>query len=193
MGRLGLSGLEKLLTSEPENITANLIQNVLFHHESGVDFLLASARPGDAYLNTAQEQFIKITQLIPYQADIVILDLGSAITPSVDAVLEFCQRLIIVLEPSPQSVLRTRLLLEYLRSKNINLLQIHPVLIDRIGDGTKYSAEQIQEDLKLELSAIISSAAGLALQAQIIRTPMVLCEPDGLIAKQYASLAKLVI
>ena len=107
-------GQSKLLASDVSQITPDTIEPELTLHPCGARFLLASARPQDASYIAAVDHFAALAQQIACLSSFVVLDLGASLTPAVEKVLEICEQVIVVLEPVPQTVYQTRLLLDIL-------------------------------------------------------------------------------
>ena len=193
---LGISnavGQSKLLGGEVAQITPDTIEPELTIHQCGARFLLASARPQDASASGAVDHFAALAQQMPFLSSFVILDLGAALTPLVDKVLEGCEQIIVVLEPVPQTVLQTHQLLDYLAGKMQGVNRLQVVLVNRLRAGMQLSLGQVQDQLGYNVSAIFPAAPELAYQAQVSTTPIVLRQPDGVVTQQFNNLAERIV
>jgi pilus assembly protein CpaE len=186
-------GLSKLLAMQETEITPLAIERELFEHHSGVQFLLASAQPLDARLMAASEQLSAIARQITYLASYTILDLGGAYTPAIEKVLQFCDRVVVVVEPVPQTVYQTRLLLDCLGGKDSGNRRVLVALVNRLRAGMQLSLGQVQDQLGRDVSVIFTAAPELAYQSQVSTTPMVLRQADGVAMQQFTALAAKVI
>jgi CheY-like chemotaxis protein/MinD-like ATPase involved in chromosome partitioning or flagellar assembly len=183
-------GQSKLLTSDASLITPDTIDPELTLHPCGARFLLASARPQDASYIGAVDHFTRLAQQIAYLSSFVMLDLGASLVPAVEKVLECCEQVIIVLEPVPQTVYQTRLLLDYLAGKMQGENRLQVALVNRLRAGMQLSLGQVQDQLGHNVAAIFPAAPELAYQAQVSATPIVLRQPDGVVTQQFNNLAE---
>jgi pilus assembly protein CpaE len=183
-------GQSKLLASDAALITPDTIDPELTLHPCGARFLLASARPQDASYFGAADHFSRLAQQIAYLSSFVVLDLGSSLTPAVEKVLDCCEQIIVVLEPVPQTVYQTRLLLDYLAGKLPGENRLQVALVNRLRAGMQLSLGQVQDQLGHSVAAIFPAAPELAYQAQVSATPIVLRQPDGVVTQQFHNLAE---
>jgi len=183
-------GLSRLLSLNSAEIDPYVIDQELVEHSSGVHLLLSSPQPQDAWHIHAVENFNVIAKHLPYLAHFAVLDLGASLTPANRQVLDHCDKIIVVLEPVPQTVLQVRLLLDYLseQGKDGNLALVS--LINRMRAGMQLPLGEVQDQLGRTVSAIFTAAPELAYQALVNYTPMILRQPDGITAQQFASLAE---
>lgn len=186
-------GLSKLLALPEDEITPPVIERELFEHHSGVQFLLASAQPLDARLAQAADQFTAIARQISFLASYTVLDLGGQLTPAAEKVIHYCDRVVVVLEPVPQTVYQTRLLLEGVGGKEPANRKVIIALVNRLRAGMQLSLGQVQDQLGREVSVIFTAAPELAYQSQVSQTPMVLRQTDGVTMQQFTALAGRVI
>jgi len=186
-------GLSKLLSMSEEHIKPLEIENELFEHPMGLRFLLASAQPTDTRLAFADEQFAAIARQIVYLADYTVIDLGPALTPAMAQVVKQCDRVVVVLEPVPQTVYQTRLLLDAIGGKETGSRRVIVALVNRLRAGMQLSLGQVQDTLGRDVSVVFTAAPELAYQGQISNTPMVLRQPDGVTVQQFNSLAGAVV
>jgi len=186
-------GQSKLLASDALLITPDTIDPELTLHPCGARFLLASARPQDASYSGAVDHFSRLAQQIAYLSSFAVLDLGASLVPAVEKVLESCEQVIVVLEPVPQTVYQTRLLLDYLAGKEQGENHLLVALVNRLRAGMQLSLGQVQDQLGHNVSAIFPAAPELAYQAQVSATPIVLRQPDGVVTQQFQNLAERLI
>ena len=183
-------GLNHLLAKKPNEVSVSDIENELTTHASGMQLLLASNQPRDGQLQTAVANFEAIAHQLPYMARYVILDLGPSITPITDKVVKFCDEVIVVVEPVPQTILQTKALIHDLISGGVGEKKITLVLVNRIRSGVQLSWSQVQEKIGHNITVIFTPAPELAYQASEQRLPIVLMQPDSLTAQQFSKLAE---
>ncbi|MGD2158440.1 MAG: response regulator, partial [Anaerolineales bacterium] len=186
------TGLNRLLQSKPQEITSQEIETELVAHPTGVRFLLASTQPKDAHYLTANDQFEAITRHLVYMADIVILDLGSSLPPITQNILKYCNEVIIVVEPTPNSVQQTKALIEDLYAADVGKLGILPVLVTRVRSGVQMKWLEVQEMLNQEIKTVITPVPELAFKAAQSKIPIIVDQPESDTAHQFEQLARLV-
>jgi len=190
LGYLKPEGLNHLLQKKATEITQHDIENEMTHHASGVRMLLASNQPRDAQQISSIAHFEAITHQLAHMARYIILDLGPSLTPLTDKVIRFCDEVIVVVEPVPQSILQTKTLIQDLISAGIGEGRITLVLVNRIRSGVQLSWSQVQEQMGHTISVIFTPAPELAYQASVHNLPIVLQQPDSLTAQQFNKLAE---
>jgi CheY-like chemotaxis protein/MinD-like ATPase involved in chromosome partitioning or flagellar assembly len=190
LGYLRPEGLSHLLQQKANEISVNAIESELITHTSGVRFLLASPQPSDAKLNSVVENFTAIAKNLPYLARYVILDLGTALSPVNIKVTPLCDEVIVVVEPVPQTLQQTKLLINDLASIGIGAGRLSIVLVNRVRSGMQLSWSQVQDQLGENIAVIFTPAPELAYQATMNNMPMVLEQPESLTVQQYAKLAE---
>lgn len=189
LGFLNPESLSRLLNSPPEDITEAFIENELFHHRSGVNFLLSSYNPVDAKYVTSVDHFDVIARYLPYMATHILIDLGAGITPITDRVLPHCDEIIIVLEPIPNSIMRSITLAEELGKKGFGESRINTVLYNRQRTEMQYSLSQVQMEYRHPISIVFTAAPELTYQCSKANVPLVMQHPDNLTSQQFAKLA----
>lgn len=190
LGYLRPEGLTHLLQQKSNEINVNSIEAELITSASGVRFLLASPQPSDAKFNSVVENFTAIARNLPYLARYVVLDLGTALSPVNTKVAPLCDEVIVVVEPVPQTLQQTKLLINDLASIGVGEGRIAIVLVNRIRSGMQLSWSQVQDQLGHNITVIFTPAPELAYQATMQNLPMVLQQPESLTAQQYGKLAE---
>jgi CheY-like chemotaxis protein len=190
LGYLRPEGLIHLLQQKANEIGVDSIEPELITHTSGVRFLLASPQPSDAKLNSVVENFTAIAKNLPYLARYVILDLGTALSPVNIKVAPLCDEVIVVVEPVPQTLQQTKLLISDLAAIGVGAGRISIVLVNRIRSGMQLSWSQVQDQLGQNIAVIFTPAPELAYQATMNNLPMVLQQPESLTAQQFAKLSE---
>ncbi len=197
-GTLGLelgfedrSGLSRLLSLPPQEITRQKVFESLVRHPSGIKFLLASERPSEKVLIAKVDQFVAIVARLITLAHFVILDLGNDLLPFVQKILPLCHHLLVVTEPSPNAVIQTRALVEDLRGLGVKEETIKLVLNNRVRSETILPAVEVQNRLSFPLAATITPAPELFHLASRTRNLAYFAQPESLTARQIAKLASI--
>ena len=185
-------GLNRLLRSDPSDITPHAIEVALISHPSGVQFLLASPQPKDANLINAIENFEVIIKNLPFIASYVILDLGSSLPPVTQTAVMHCDEVVVILEPAPNNVFQTRKLIQDLNNLGIREDRIRIALVNRIRSSVQLNWTQVQEELGYKIATVFTPAPELAYQASASNQPMVMQQPGSITAQQFDKLAAMI-
>jgi CheY-like chemotaxis protein len=189
LGYLNPEGLSRLLQLTPETITQDAIDGELFLHKSGVRLLLSSYDPINAKYITAVDHFEAITRYLAYMASHVVIDLGPGLTPVTDKILTHCDEVIVILEPMPNTIVRTSALVEELNKKGFGEGRINTVLYNRMRTEMQYSLAQVQSEYRHPISIVFTAAPELTYQCSKANIPLVIQHPDNLTSQQFAKLA----
>jgi len=178
----------RFLQGNPDDISPAAIEEELQEHSAEIRFLLSSPRPQDAQYAYAVENFIALAQNLTFLADYIVLDLGVSLTPVNQKVIKLCDQIILVLEPVPQTVTQSKILLNYLSEMGYpgNLVLI--ALVNRLRAGMQLTLGQVQDLLGQNITAIFTAMPELAYQALTDHSPMIVRQPDGIVAKQFSTL-----
>jgi pilus assembly protein CpaE len=188
-GYLNPEGLNRLLKRSPIEISASDVEAELIAHKYEVRLLLASHLPSDAGYNAYADHFAAISKHLAYQADFVVIDLGPAISPITDKVLDSCDELIVVLEPIPHTIIRTQAMVEELASRGFGEGRLNTVLYNRQRTEMQYSLLQVQQEYKHPIAIVFTAAPELTYQASNNNVPLVIQHPDNLTSQQFTKLA----
>ncbi len=176
-----------------ENISANNVKRELISHSSGIYLLMSPTQPQNAIYSVEVNQFKKIAGHLPFLSQYVFLDLGPSLPPLTQAVLEFCDEYLVVLEPSMYSVGQTQTLISDLYDLGIGKGRINIVLLNRIRSSIQMGWTEVKEELGLDIANVITPAPDLAYKARETNAPMVTLQPNSLTAEQYRKLAQVLI
>jgi DNA-binding response OmpR family regulator len=193
LGYMRSDGLNRLLQRKPNEITARDIESEIITHPSGIRLLLSSHHPGDARYLSAVANFEAMAVHLVRMARYIVLDLGPGLSPINEKIINICDELIIVVEPVPQTLIQSKVLIDDLIAKGIGESRITIVLVNRIRSGVQLSWSQVQEQLGKNISVIFTPAPELAYQASAHNLPLVIQQPDSLTAQQFVKLAEKVV
>ena len=186
-------GFNQLLQCKASEISSRKVEAELVSHQFGIRLLLSSPQPVDAQYLSAASNFEKIAKYLLQLSSYIVLDLGPSLTPVTEAVVKHCQELIIIVEPVPQNVTQTRMMINNLSDGGSTGRKLTPVLVNRIRSGVHLSWTQVQEQLGTPIAVIFTPAPELAYQASSNNTPIVKHQPDSLSAQQFTKLAERII
>lgn len=182
-------GLMRLLPRSLKDIHLRSVEAELISHKSGVRLLLTSNRPKDIDLEQAVPQIEAVVRNLAVMCTHLILDLGTGMRPYVRPILALCDRVVVVVEPVYPTHVIGRALIEELAASGINRSQMSLALITRERTSLQIPWRQVENDLGLPLSGIVSPAPEQAHQAAQGGTPLVSLHPDSLVADQIRKLA----
>ncbi len=182
-------GLNRLLQSKPTEIMAGDVDKELLAHTSGVRFLMSSFTPHDARFIVCSDTFEAIANQLTHLSGYVILDLGPGLTPTTDKILSLCDDLIVVVDPLPYTVTRTKALIDDLTERGFGEGRLLITLITRIRTEMQLSWTQVREQLGHDLAVAFTPAPELTYQAAKGNIPAVLMQPDNLTTQQFTKLA----
>jgi CheY-like chemotaxis protein/MinD-like ATPase involved in chromosome partitioning or flagellar assembly len=183
-------GLNKLLRLNTDEITKAKVENELVRMPNGLRLIMASNYSKDLNVYSSVEQMDHILAQLGSIAKILLLDIGTNYIPGLDMILTHCDEIILVTEPQPVTIQRTRILLEELAQKGFGkskLLSL--VLINRMRTDVQYSISQVQEALHTPVMQMLPPVPELAYQASLRNTPLIDVQPEGLLNQQLSKLA----
>ena len=189
LGLAGQKSLIKFLSGAPSEVTRERMSNALIPHISGVKLLLASDNPSDVHLTSQVVQYEAVLEKLASLARYAVLDMDCGLPLFSQKLLPACNDTVIVLEGIPNSILHTKSLIEELIKLGIKKERITVVLNNRIRSDTQLPASVVQNKLEHPITVTITPAPELLTQATRMQTAAILCQPDGVLAKQMLKLA----
>jgi pilus assembly protein CpaE len=179
------------LRTAARDISAVSVEKELARMPYGVRLLMASPRCKDTELMNSTESLEAMVENLPLLAKLVLLDIGTNYTPGLDMLLDHCNEVIVVTEPFPASVQRTRQLVDDLGSKGFGRSKIMSVVsINRIRADVQLSIIQMQEVLGVPIAQVIPPAPEIAFQAANRNIPLIQVQIGGVVSQQYINLAE---
>jgi pilus assembly protein CpaE len=190
LGYTNVTELTRLLKHSATEITQAMVEKELVIHSTGVKLLMASNSPQEIEYASSTDRLTTIVKYLSVLGHYVLLDIGANMLPGIESMLTLCNELILCVEPMPNTVARTKIVLDDLADKGFTKSRILTlVLINRIRSDIQMSWTQVQEALGIPITAIITPAPELAYQATMRNTPMILAQPDGIVAQQFVKIA----
>jgi DNA-binding response OmpR family regulator len=186
--------LNHLLQLKEIEITQQKVESELTQTTRGIKVLLASNSSKDIELLFTGRQIFEIIQKISHIGSIAFLDLGTGILPQIEHIINFCDEIILLFEPNPLNITRTRKLLEMLaemgfgNSKFLTLLQIN-----RIVSATQLTKTQISELLKQPVDHMLPPFSDQAFNSFNKNIPLLEFSPTSLYNQQLNKLTDLII
>ncbi len=186
------TGLNNLLNRKPAEITASVIEQELVRTTLGPRLLMASNDMKDVELIAASAQMQAILQNLPTLSPITLLDFGHNVLPNFESLMAFCTEVIVLSEPFPISIQRSRLLMDELAALGFGKSKLMSVVVfNRVRADMQLSIPQMQEMLGVNPLVVIPPAPEQAYQAGLRNIPLINVQPDGLVALQFKKLAEI--
>lgn len=199
-GTLGLDlgvpnqkGLTEMLQGTIAEITKEKVQSALVNHISGIKLLLASENPRDVNLISNVGHFETLVAHLSSLARFVVLDLGSGLPTYAQKLLSSTQQPIVVLEGTPNAIQHTKILIEEIVQLQIKPESITVLLNNRQRTDAQMSVTEVQEKLKYLITATITPAPELFLQANRVHSPAVISQPSNMTSQQFLKIADAII
>ncbi len=185
------TGLANLLRRNQTELTGAVVDEQLVSTTFGIRLLLASNETRDVECAIALAQFEALIEQLSLLAQLVILDIGTNFHPAFDLFTRLCNEIILVTEPQPVTVKRTRALVDELRQRSFGSGKaLTVVAVNRTRAEITLTVSKIEDALKCPVALGIPPATELAYLAATRAAPMVLLQPEGIIAQQFTILAE---
>ncbi len=185
------TGLATLLKRNQTELTPNVVEEQLVPTTYNIRLLLASNQSKDVDLGVALAQYEMIVEQLAMLAPVVFLDIGTVFHPAYDLLVRQCNEIILITEPQPVTVKLTRLITEDLRQRSFGSGKaLTVVAVNRTRAEITLTMSRIEEALKVPVALGFPPATELAYLAATRSVPMVLLQPEGIIAQQYSILAE---
>jgi pilus assembly protein CpaE len=191
LGFNNAEGLCDLLRHQTNEINQAMVEKYLMKTTFGPRLLLSSNKLKDIELTaTSGTQLTAVIQTLPYLAPYIFLDIGSGDILGIDNILASCNEMLVVTDPLPSAVQRTRLLINELAEKGFGKSKLlNVIILNRVRSDIQLSASQIQEALGVNISIVIPPAPEQAYQAALRFVPLIMVQQEGLLTQQFLRLA----
>ncbi len=193
LGAPNQKGLTEILRGSVAEVTLEKVMASLVPHNSGIKLFLASENPRDVNLISQIQNYETLMTQLETLARFIVMDLGDGLPDFVQKLLPMCNECIVVVEGAPSSIQHTKYLIDEIASLNINRKNINVVLNNRQRSDALMSLNQAQEKLGHLISATLTPAPELFLQAARMQTPAVLTEPSNMISLQFLKIADSIV
>ena len=184
-------GLSALLRMETGKITEAAVKSELVEIQAGIRLLTSSSNLKDTVLNTAVDQMEAVLKQLAALSQAVVIDIGNNFFQGYERILGHMTELVLVTEPNPLTVRKTRLLLDELKSMDfVHGRPVTVVLLHRQRADIQLTWSQVQEELGVPVDQIVSPVPETAYHAAVNHVTLVQMQPDGLAAQQFQKLAE---
>jgi len=192
--QLGLrrhEGLAQLLDQPAGRIEAKMIDARLEEHRTGLQVLSGQIEPLGVASTVSPDHAEVIIQHLGAMADYLILDLGVGLGETNRRILASCHHVVVPIEPQRVALTLARALLgEMTTSLKFARHRISIVLINKSPSAATFTKDTIEGLLQHDLVGVITPAPELAFQSAEQGIPMVMKQPDSLVARQFRIIAE---
>jgi DNA-binding response OmpR family regulator len=184
-------GLCNLLRMETTKITPTAVKGELVEIQAGIRLLISSHRLKDITLNSAVDQMEAVLKQLATLSQAVVVDLGNNFFQGYERILNQMTEVVLVTEPNPLTVKKTRLILDELKAMDfVHGRPVTVVLLHRQRADIQLTWSQVQEELGVPVDQIVSPVPETAYHAAVNHVTLVQMQPDGLAAQQFQKLAE---
>ncbi|MCS7251504.1 MAG: response regulator [Thermoflexus sp.] len=181
-------GLPNVLAYPPQELDPATIEKYLTRHTSGLRMLLTPYTPRPVILSAAHLR--TLAHHLAMLSDYLLFEMGHTLDDGARTLLGELRYLVLVAEPTPLALAHAQELIRTLYQLGWNAQQLGLVVVNRGISGIALTRRQIEEALSIELIGFISPAPELAHQATEQGIPIVLLQPESLLAEQFRELAR---
>jgi DNA-binding response OmpR family regulator len=184
-------GLCNLLRMEVSKITGAAVKSELVEIQAGIRLLISTAKLKDLGLISAVDQMEAVIKQLATLSQAVVVDIGCNLFNGYERILAQMTELVLVTEPNPLTVRKTRLLLDELKKMDfVHGRPVTVVLLHRQRADIQLTWSQVQEELGIPVDQIISPVPETAYHAAVNHVSLIQMQPDGLAAQQFQKLAE---
>ncbi len=183
-------GLEKLLSKPATDLTSAGIDREMVTYIPGVRYLLSAFDPAAAKGVENVAGMERITRHVRRSAHYAVLDLGPVGQAHLPTLLPLCDEILLVVDGMPGTVKMGKLAIDYLLRQGVGHGLLSAVLLNRVRSDLQIPWTEIQSRLNIPVATVIPPAPELAYQSHDRSSPMVLLQPQSLVAAQLGKLVR---
>lgn len=191
LGHAVSNNLLSILRNKLTPISSGDLGHAIITHSSGLTFLPPPHGVYARYQPIEPKQAKSILNTLDTTVDFVLIDLGTALTPTATSVLKICHQVCLATEPNLLAFDQMRRIVQYTADLKLNTSHIGTVVINRSRTGHSFNMAQIKSIVQTELWGIISPAPELAHQITQAKTTFVEFNPNHIVSQQYLQLLPL--
>ncbi len=186
--------LAELGEKEAREVDQTAVERCVTQHHTGVRVIPAPVEPATGIQPLSPAHAEALAKHLDGLGEMVILDLGSQISPSVRQLLARCDHVVLVSEATEISLHLTQALLQ--QEKEGEALGTRPealfhvVVVNRVRTAVALTRPEIEEMLDRELLAFITPAPEMFRQGAQEGRPAILVQPDGVHAGIFRQMAE---
>lgn len=187
--------LASLGQQEASAVDGTAVESCVTRHQTGIHVIPAPLGPATNTQPITPAHAEALIKHLDDLAKVVILDLGSQVSPTVRQLLERCDHVVFVTEAARISLHLTQTLLQNEQEAlgTLSSALIHVVVVNRVRMAVALTRTDIEEMLDRELLAFFTPGPELFRQAALEGRPAILAQPEGLHANIFRELAKALV
>lgn len=182
-------GMARLMSRPAADINQQAVEAELFSHASGLRALVCSSKPKESQITFATDTADSVVSILRNISKPTIIDLGAGLTLEKTELIAQLDQLLLVLEPTPVSLIMAKDILAELEANNSSD-KVGIVVVTRTQSSLQTPWHEVENALGQELKAIINAAPELSYQATENQMPMVLLQPSAMVSGQFIKLAE---
>jgi len=183
-------GLPNLLRKELVEISTDAVSKELIQTSFGIKILSATNETENVEYAASTPQLELVLDYLAGLAALVVLDIGTNFHPGFNAILNKCNELIMVVEPQPVPIKRSKLLASELHLKGFGSVKtMSTVLVNRTRSDIVLNISQVEQILGYPAVMGFPPVVEQAYRASERSVPLTAVQPDGIIAMQFNTLA----
>jgi DNA-binding response OmpR family regulator len=186
LGGPPLETLSDLLELEPAAITAQALSSHLIPHSAGLRLLFGPQKV-EQYKNIEYAQAEAIVKGLARLGEYTLIDLPAYPAEANQAALQLCNFITLVIEPDPGSLKAGKLMLDLMKWWQVNRGIVSAVVVNL--KSLKVNLAELKAQLGCEIMGVVPPAAETCLVAQARALPLVLYQPESVVAIQLNEIA----
>jgi Flp pilus assembly CpaE family ATPase len=187
LGMKAAKGLDGFVDVDPRLITAQEIGRRVVRHTTGLQVLCAPEKIGFDLMGLPQAEAILMGLL--GKADYLLVDLPSVPTPAVQAAIPRSQGVVLLVEPTRDSVERASAMASFLQSLAVGGAILQSVVVTRAPIASPIAVSEIEERLAWPVAGAIPPAPDAFARAASLGRTLMQTEPDGVVSHAIRQLA----
>jgi len=173
-------------------IDADLLANLVVHHDSGIDLLLAPTRPEEAeHVSAERHHMATVVETLRRMYDYVIVDLDKRLDDHTLDIISAADRLLVVMTADLSCIKNVRLVLETMTQIGVPDAAVE-LLLNRSNAYTGIGPKSIEAVLKHVISYQVVNDYRTAISALNSGEPFLQARPDSPIARSILELVRAV-
>jgi CheY-like chemotaxis protein/MinD-like ATPase involved in chromosome partitioning or flagellar assembly len=190
LGLTSPNGLADLLKSNLTEITPGIVEQQLVSTTFGVPLLLSSSELCGSECAIALAQYEAVIDILRQMTRLIVLDIGTDFHPAFELFTNICNEMIVITEPQPLSVKRTRFLISELKKKDYGSAKaLTAVMVNRVHTGMAFSMSQVEEAIGQSVALGFPPVPELAYQSAMRSSPIYEMQSGSIITQQFDNLA----
>ncbi|MCS7178078.1 MAG: response regulator [Anaerolineae bacterium] len=190
MGLRPQRGLQVLAERDPAGLTADTILTHADRHATGMLVLGGLPEPSGVVPSFTPTHAEALVRALAGELDYVLIDMGTGLEEVNRTLLRFLHYVVVVVEPTRLGLLLAQGLLGMLDTLEVGRHRQGVALVNRAPTSMTPGKDTVEEFLGREIIGIIPPAPELAFQAAERGVPMVMLQPESVVAVQFNHLAQ---